>query len=62
MRKKSKGNYSLFIFSEDNKIRIAMKRVEKSKYFINSILLLILITSITLAFENPLVDPNSERS
>ena len=39
-----------------------MKKMEKSKYFVNSILVLILITSITLAFENPLVDPESQRS
>ena len=36
-----------------------MKKVEKSNFFKNGILALIIITSVTLAIESPLKDPES---
>ena len=36
-----------------------MSRIEKSSYFQNGILFMIIISSIALAFENPLTDPES---
>lgn len=56
---KRKGNRSLFIFSEHNKLRKLAIRTEHSNYFKNTILILILVSSVLLAIENPLTDPNS---
>lgn len=36
-----------------------MRKTEKHKYFKNGILVFIIVSSIALAFENPLVDPES---
>ena len=55
----SDKNRSLYLFSSDNKFRILMKKIERSNYFKNGILLLIIATSITLAVESPLKDPES---
>ena len=55
-------NRSLFIFDENNSIRKLMMKIEKSTYFQNGILLMIIISSIALAFENPLNDPDSTLS
>ena len=57
--KSKRGNRSLFLFSEENAFRQCLIKLEKSKYFTNSILILIILTSVTLAFENPLTDPDS---
>ena len=52
-------NKSLCIFEESNSIRTLMSKIEKSSYFQNGILFMIIISSIALAFENPLTDPES---
>ena len=56
------GTRSLFLFSEDNKFRLLMQRTENANWFKNGILILIIFTSITLAIENPLLDPESDIS
>jgi hypothetical protein len=52
------GN-SLFIFSPDNKIRLAIRWIVSLKYFDNIVLSIILISSVLLILENPLSDPSS---
>ena len=52
-------NKSLCIFEETNSFRTLMSKIEKSSYFQNGILFMIIISSIALAFENPLTDPES---
>lgn len=39
-----------------------MQRTENANWFKNGILILIIFTSITLAIENPLLDPESDIS
>ena len=56
--KKSK-NKSLCLFSDDGTIRKWMIKIEESEKFKYGILGLILISSLTLSQENPLVDPDS---
>jgi len=52
------GN-SLFIFNSSNSIRVMISRLINSRYFENFILLLIAISSVLLALDNPLNDPKS---
>ena len=56
------GNRSLFIFPEGSRFRQKTRRIEKSKYFKNGILFFIVVSSVALAFENPLEDPDSTQS
>ena len=53
---------SLCIFSKDNWIRKIDNKIVTHSYFDYFILLIIVISSITLALENPLNDPNSRLS
>ena len=53
---------SLCIFSKDNWIRKIDNKIVTHSYFDYFILLIIVISSITLALENPLNDPNSKLS
>jgi len=50
---------SLFLFGPDNRFRIIIARVVDSPYFDFTILVFIIISSILLAIENPLHDPDS---
>ena len=51
--------WSLFIFKPKNKIRKAISFIIQNNFFENFIIFLIVISSITLAIENPLMDPDS---
>ena len=53
-----KGN-SLIIFSKDNKLRRIIGIVITSKFFETSILIVIMMSTLLLAFEMPLSDPDS---
>jgi hypothetical protein len=48
---------SLFIFGPENKIRIFANILFSHRYFDRFILVLIMISTITLAFDSPMVDP-----
>lgn len=48
---------SLFIFGPENKIRIFANILYSHRYFERFILILILISTVTLAFDSPMVDP-----
>jgi hypothetical protein len=52
---------SLFCLKPDNKLRNLIFQFTENKWFINIILLLIIISTITLAFETPLDDPMSQK-
>ena len=49
----------MFLFPEDNEYRIFLLKLVKSRYFDIFIFSLIGISSILLALDNPLNDPNS---
>ena len=49
----------MFIFGPRNKFRILIAKLVKTKYFEGLILSLIVISSVLLALDNPLNDPNS---
>ena len=53
---------SLFFFSEQSRIRQIAINIEGSNWFKNGILILILISSVLLAIENPLTDPESSEA
>ena len=53
---------SLYIFSAKNPIRIFLHKILLLPYFDHIILVLIIISSILLALDNPLNDPNGEMS
>ena len=52
---------SLFCFGPTNKFRILMHDIDASKLFVNSILVLIVISTITLALESPLDNPEGDK-
>ena len=52
---------SLFCLKPENKFRILMHNIDQSKLFINSILVLIVISTVTLALETPLDDPEGDK-
>jgi len=49
---------SLFIFGPENKIRIFANLFINHPFFERVILALILISTVTLAFDSPMVDPS----
>jgi len=51
---------SLFLFSEQNKIRRLTDAIVSHWLFDNIIIVLIVISTMTLAFEEPLQDPKSD--
>jgi hypothetical protein len=51
---------SYYIIPEDHKIRQFATTLISHDYFDNSVLVLIIISSISLAIDNPLIDPNSD--
>ena len=53
-------NRSLFIFNMDSRIRRFCSAIIWWKYFDYIILVLIIVSSILLAIENPLNDPESD--
>lgn len=53
---------SLFIFSKTNAVRRIVTKIISNWWFEFFILTVILMSSITLAIENPLNDPDSELS
>jgi hypothetical protein len=55
-------NRSLYIFSHKNPIRIFTNRIITYKHFDNVVIALIIISSIILALDNPLKDPESDLS
>ena len=59
-----KEKKSLYLFRKDNRFRLWMTTIAESKSFDYFILLLIVITSITLALETPgpLKDPTSDET
>ena len=52
---------SLYIFSDENPLRKFCNRLTSYWVFDAVIILLILVSTATLAFEHPLEDPNSEK-
>ena len=56
-----KTGVSLFCLSTDNKLRNFIYEFAYNWWFTNIILLLIIISTITLAFETPLDDPESQK-
>jgi len=48
---------SLFMFKEDNKVREMCTKIVHYSFFENFIILIIVISSVLLALENPLYDP-----
>ena len=52
---------SLFIFSEENRFRKVINKVTNYWLFDAIIILLIIVSTVTLAFEHPLDDPESEK-
>jgi voltage-dependent calcium channel L type alpha-1D len=50
-------NKSLYLFSNTQAFRIFCIKISESHWFENFILLMISISSVALAFENPLNDP-----
>ena len=61
MRKALVGK-SLYIFSVTNTLRRFLHKIRHWAYFDNVILVLIIISSILLALDNPLNDPDGEMS
>lgn len=53
------GN-AFFILSPENRFRVFIAKIVQNKYFDNFILLLIFFSSVTLAIDNPLYDPNGK--
>ena len=53
---------SLFIFRKNNPIRAVSSRFVHWRHFDNIVLLLIIISSILLAMDNPLNDPEGDLS
>ena len=53
---------SIGIFNEDNPVRVFLSHVVASSFFEAFILMLILATSIMMALESPLDDPESQKS
>ena len=56
---KKETNKSLYIFGEDGDFRKLCVKISVAKSFDHFILIIISISSVTLAFENPLNDPES---
>ena len=54
------NNKVMYCLSEKNAYRKYMRKTVTNPVFDNLILVLIVITSIALAFENPLNDPNGK--
>jgi hypothetical protein len=52
-------NSSLFVFSQGNPVRIVARRIIDFRYFDTIIIILIVLSSIFLALDNPLNDPES---
>lgn len=52
---------SLFCLRHDNAFRLFNHRIAESKLFQNTILILIIISTITLALETPLDDPKGQK-
>ena len=52
---------ALFCFGPENKFRILMHNIDRSVYFVNAILVLIVISTITLALESPLDNPEGDK-
>jgi hypothetical protein len=52
---------SLFLFGNSNKFRIKIAKITNSKKFETVILFFIVASSILLALENPLDDPNGSK-
>ena len=57
--KKQLEGKSLNIFSEDNKFRDFLSRIENSTWFSNAVLVSIMISTLILILENPMYDPKS---
>lgn len=56
--RRMEGN-SLYLFSIENPVRRALFRVTESKVFEYFIILMITLSAVQLALDNPLHDPNS---
>lgn len=50
---------SLFLMNGNNPLRVLVGRLVNSRYFESFIMLLIAISSVLLALDNPLNDPES---
>ena len=59
MPEKGMVGKSLMIFEPDNYLREIANTVVKHKYFDSFILLIIVMSTVTMAVDNPLNDPNS---
>lgn len=58
---KQMEGYSLMVFSVDNKFRVLTYKIIHHKYFEYLILIIIQISTIQLAIDNPLNDPEGSR-
>ena len=61
MKRRLSGT-SLYLFSPKNWLRIFLHKIRYWPYFDNVILVLIIISSIMLALDNPLNDPDGQLS
>ena len=61
LRKALRGK-SLYLFSVTNPLRVFLHKIRYWAYFDNVILMLIIISSVLLALDNPLNDPDGEMS
>ena len=52
---------SLFCLGPENPFRLLCYKIAENKYFVNGILVLIIISTVTLAMETPLDDPKGEK-
>jgi hypothetical protein len=58
---KTNGGYALFLFSPVNPIRVLTSRLIHHEWFDRVVLLLIACSSISMAFDNPLDDPEGDK-
>ena len=59
---RTNGGYSLFIFGPKNPVRVLCSEIAHSQIFERIVLLLIIASSLTMAFDSPLDDPQSTAS
>jgi len=56
---KERENYSLFLFSQENRVRQTCDKLVKNKWFDHLVLCFIGLNCVTLAMERPHIPPNS---
>lgn len=53
---------SLYLFDEDNALRRFCATITRHWIFDNIVIVLIIISTVSLAFEHPMDDPNSDKT